>query len=193
MPQQEKRSIIDSVFLFVRRIIILAVITAVGALALFWESMPDSVKNAVTLLTNSDYNIDDDDMVPHRFRLEKSPETRPDFSPQISQTSHIPATYSENTSADTFSPVETSFRDDYVAKIDQVTLAVLHDELKQLGAISCQLSYWGESGKMYRFSCNVPISDQNSNATRMFQSIAPDATQSMREVVQQVRQCQENF
>ena len=193
MPQQEKRSIIDSAFLFVRRVIILAVISAVGALALFWESMPDSVKNTVTHLTKSDYNTSDDDMVPHRFRLEKSPEMQSNFVPHISQTSQIVETHLRNKTADTFSPIETGFREDYATEIDQATLTTLHDELKQLGAISCQLSYWGENGKMYRFSCKMPISEQNSNAARMFQSIAPDAAQSMSEVVQQVRQWQEKF
>ena len=188
MPQQEKHSIIDSVLLFVRRVTILSVITAVGALALFWESIPDSVKNTVTLLTKGDYNADDDGMVPHRFRLEKNPETQSDFLPQ---TSHVSVTHLENITPNTFSPVETGYREYPVTEIDQETLSVLHNELKQFGAISCQLSYWGDKRKIYRFSCKMPISEQNSNVTRMFQSIAPDAAQSMREVVQQVRKWQE--
>jgi len=193
MSQQEKRSIIDSAFLFARRVIILAVISAIGISALFWELMPNSVKNTVTLLAKSDYNTSDDDMVPHRFRMEKGTEAQSEFTLHVSQVSQIAETHLRNKTVDTFSPVETDFRENCIAEIDRMILTTLHDELKQLGAISCQLSYWGDSGKMYRFSCKMPISEQNSNAVRMFQSIAPDAAQSMSEVVQQVRQWQEKL
>jgi len=59
--------------------------------------------------------------------------------------------------------------------------------LKELGVTSCQLSYWGNNKNIFRFSCQVLISVSNPTATRTFQSISPDAKQSIQEVIEQVR------
>jgi len=162
-------SFIGGVVLLFRRMLVFSIIVAVATLALFWESLPGSVKKTITALSGEE--SDDDGMVPPKFRVDnplmiegaefKSPESVEDRN---TQENDMPG---------------------------NVVFAHLHEELKQLGATSCRLTYWGDCGIMFRFSCQVPISQHNPNVTRTFQSIAPDAVQSIQEVIDQIRRSRE--
>ena len=154
-----------SVSLF-RQVIVLLIIVAVAALALFWESLPASVNKTVTSLSTKHSN--EDDITPPKFRV--------DNHPKIDETIGI-------------QPVKVEYRNIQVHDeiIDDTLLHRLRNELMQLGATSCRLTYWGDSRTMFRFSCQVPVSEHHPNVTRTFQSIAPDATQSIQEVIDQIR------
>lgn len=189
MRQQENRSIFHSGFLAIKRALVLLVIAAIAVFAFFGESMPQSVKSALTRFTGENYGENENDMIPPRFRIEKHSEIQ-EIAPTKSQ--HIPPLVPAKLETATVIHSRVVDLQYDNMKIDDFAIAGLHEELKNLGAISCQLTHWGETEKMYRFSCHMPISDRNSNLTRMFQSIAPDATQSMREVIDQVKQWQAN-
>ncbi len=181
MGKREKKSNIASAFILLRRGLIFLIIVAVAALALFWESLPTSVKNIVTSLSAEQFD-GNDDLIPPRFRAEKNADILDNISRHSPQLSQPPS------SAQLFDKeiISSGTKDD--AKINNELLVKLHNELMQMGATACQLTYWGDKGNMYRFSCQVPVSDRRPNVTRTFQSIAPDAAQSMQEVVGQVKQ-----
>jgi len=165
MEKSHQSTFIDYIVLLFRRMLVFAIIVAVAALALFWESLPGSVKKTVTTLSGGP--SDDERMAPPKFRINP---------PSLIETTDIRQ------------PESVEYRNTQEnERLAHVVFVQLHEELKQLGAISCRLTYWGDSGNMFRFSCQVPVSEQNPNATRTFQSIAPDAIQSIREVIDQVR------
>lgn len=188
MGKPEKKSIFESIFLFFRRCLIFLIIMAVASLAIFWESLPVTVKNAVTSLS-SNQSVENDDLVPVRFRAEKNAENMGNISrqtPQLAQTANSSYPFDKepvNTGVAIRAEINNSPRTDDL-------LVELHARLQQMGATSCQLTYWGDKGNMYRFSCQIPVSEHSPNATRTFQSIAPDAAQSMQEVVDQIKQWQ---
>lgn len=175
MKKSNKYSFFDSIFLLFRRLLVVAIVVAVATLAFFGESLSDYVKKNVNLSANSPDKVEDG-IIPPKFRIDNQIENQGN-QPEIGETAirSLESTEYRNTQriADVF---------------DEDTLNQLYDELKQLGASSCRLTYWGDSGNMFRFSCQVPISEHRLNATRTFQSISADAAQSMQEVIEQIRQ-----
>jgi len=177
MQNTQKIPLVDTAIQLLRHVLVVTVIVAVAALAVFWESMPNSVKNTVASFSTSqaDY-ANDDGLIPLRFRIDNISESSENTLQQSTQSTRL-----DNL------PDETDTRD---MVVDDATLSRLHDELKQLGVTACQLTYWGNERNMFRFSCQVPVSEQNPNAVRTFQSIRHDANQSIQEVIDQVRQWQ---
>ena len=150
-----------------RQVIVFSIIVAVAAFALLWESLPASFKKTATFLSVNP--SEEGEMTPPKFRIDNHSE--------IDET--------ENKQPDTLEYRNIQANDEV---IDNVLLERLHDELRQLGVTSCRLTYWGDSRNMFRFSCQVPVSDHHPNVTRTFQSIAPDVIQSIQEVIDQIRQ-----
>jgi len=189
MQKFEKMPFINTASLLLRRLFILSVIVAVAVLAVFWESLPKSVNSVVNSLSGDCPKKDDDNLIPHKFRLEKDSEISDNIplqSPYNAHSSYLSDVIGSTQAAE----IEYSNTIADNTALDDVTLAQLHEELKQLGAIACQLTYWGDKRNMFRFSCQVPVDDHNPIAIRTFQSINPDAARSMQEVIDQVRQWQ---
>jgi hypothetical protein len=172
VEKSEKISLFDSISLFLRRLLVFSIIVAVAALALFWETLPSPVKKTVRSLSANPSDEDELRMVPNKFRMDIQPNS---IATQINRDG-------------LFECRNTPTNDEVIIN---TSIAGLHDELKQLGAISCRLTWWGDSKNMFRFLCQVPVSEHNPNAIRTFQSIAPDAIQSMQEVIDQVRKWKE--
>jgi len=169
MEKYKESPVLQHIVSLFRQLLVFSIIVAVAVIAIFWESLPVSVKKTVTSL--SAISSDEDVMTPPKFRIEHPPE--------IDETKNKQSTKVE------YRNTQTSDEVDEV--IDNALLEQLHDELKQLGATSCRLTYWGDHRNMFRFSCQVPVSEQHTNVTRTFQSIAPDAVQSIQEVIDQIR------
>ena len=191
MITQRKKTIFDSFFLFIRRTVVLAVIFVVIALAFFRESLPDSLKIAMASFAG-DHSPQDDDLIPHRFRIDKSSRIQNIASegaalPLMVENTPMIENASKNQNAEIDTKIETS---QHIRVDDRTKIKELHTELAEMGATSCKLTLWGNSSTMYRFSCHIPVSRQGVSATRQFQSIAPSATQSMQEVIDQIRQWQ---
>jgi len=167
MCAMEKFTIFQYIVSLFRQVIVFSIIVAVAALALFRESLPISVKKIVTSLSANP--SDEDNMTPPKFRVDNHPE--------VDETGIRQPEKAEYRNLQAYDEV-----------IDNAQLDRLHDELKQLGATSCRLTYWGDSRNMFRFSCQVPVSERHPNVTRTFQAIAPDAFQSIQEVIDQIRQ-----
>ena len=187
MQKNEKISLIDSALLLLRRLLILTVIVVVAVPAIFWESLPAKVKKTVTSLSASHSDDDENALIPRKYRLENNSEISANISAQTSQDTQF-ATSSDKTDLESLESTE--FRNagaDHVG-LDNETLDRLQDELRQLGASACRLTWWGDGRTMFRFTCQIPIDVHNPGAVRTFQSIAPDATRSMQEVIDQVRQ-----
>ena len=167
MKKSKESPVFQYIVSLFRQLIVFSIIVAVAALALFWESLPASVKKTVASLSTS--QSDQDGVTPPKFRI--------DHSPELEET-------------DRRQPYKFEYRNIQAGDeaIDNALLDRLHDELKQLGVTACRLSYWGESRNMFRFSCQVPVSEQHPSVTRTFQSVAPDAIQSIQEVIDQIRQ-----
>lgn len=184
MGRQKETKIFDSFFIFVRRMIMCVVIFAVFALAFFRESLPAPVKTAINSFAGENSGENAEDLVPHRFRIEKNSEIQSGSLLQTQQSEQIDK-FSQN------HIIEPVFATGQMPKANENTeLEKLHSELIHLGATSCRLTFWGNDDQMYRFSCQIPVSPSQPNTTRHFQSIAPDADQAMHEVVDQVRQWQ---
>ena len=178
MDRQKETTIFDSFFICVRRMIMCVVIFAVLALAFFRESLPDPVKTVINSFASENSGNNADDLVPHRFRIEKNTEIQNDFPSQSFQSPQIDQ-FSQNQSIEQMP-----------SKNANPIIEKLHEELINMGATSCKLTLWGDDNKMYRFSCQIPVSPSQPNATRQFQSIAPDASLTMHEVIDQIRQWQ---
>jgi hypothetical protein len=58
--------------------------------------------------------------------------------------------------------------------------------LQHLGAIEYELEKWGNSGRLYRFSCQVAV-DGTRFYRRHFEAINEDGAKAVEEVVQRVR------
>ena len=166
MEANKESLIFHGIVSLFRQVIVLSIIVVVAALALFWESLPASVKKVVTSISTNP--SDGNGIVPPKFRI--------DNHPKIDETDDKQSGQVESCSIKTSDEI-----------IDNTQLARLHDELKLLGASTCRLTCWGDGGSMFRFSCQVPISEHHPNVTQTFQSIAPDAIQAIREVIEQIR------
>jgi hypothetical protein len=167
MEKSHQCTLMDYSVLLFRRMLVSLIIVAIAMLAIFWESLPTSIKGNLTSLSAD--QSDNDNMVPPKFRIDNQPVIeRIEFKLQ--------------------EPTEYHDGHENHDGLANTAFTQLHEELKKLGATSCRLTYWGDSGNMFRFSCQVQISEQNPSATRTFQSIAPDADQSIREVIEQIRQ-----
>ena len=166
MKKSKESPNIQYIVSLLRQVIVFSIIVAVATIALCWESLPASLKKTVAFLSANP--SDDHGMTPPKFRI--------DHHPFIDKTKEL-------------LPDKLEYRNIQVcdAIIDNTLLDRLHDELKQLGATSYRLTYWGDNRNMFRFSCQVPVSDHHPNVTQTFQSIAPDAIQSIQEVIDQIR------
>ena len=190
MEKNKKNSIIDSALHLLRRMLICTVIVAVAALAIFWESLPDSIKKTVTSFSTTRSDKNNDDLIPYKFRVENHSINSENILSQPIQLTQFADLPDETMDRQTFPRVNTEYSVTMSNQngLDDATLAQLYDELKQFGATACQLTYWGNQRNMFRFSCQVPVHEYNPIAVRTFQSIAPDANQSIQEVIEQVRQ-----
>ena len=187
MKKSEKKTFVHSVFLLVRNFFVFSVILAVAVLALFWESLPDRIKNTITFLSSTPFDNRDDEMIPGKFRIEKKSEISDNFyqqSPEIPQIANLH--YITNLSDK--NPILADDASDGDTVINGITHEKLQITLKELGVTSCQLSYWGNNRNMFRFSCQVWISERHPTATKTFQSISPDAKQSIEDVIDQIHQ-----
>jgi len=167
MERFKESTVFHGIVSLFRQVLVISMIVAVVAIALFWESLPASVKKTVTSLTTQ--QSENDVMPPSKFRI--------DYHPRMNET--------EDRQPEKVEYCNTQANDEM---IDVALLDQLHYELKQLGATSCQLMYWGNKRNMFRFSCQIPVSEQHPKVTRSFQSIDPDAIQSIQEVIHQIRQ-----
>jgi len=166
MKKSNESTVFQYIVSLFRQVIVFLIIATVAAIAFFWESLPASVKKTVRSLSTNP--SDEDMMTPPKFRIDHRQKTD---------------------GTDSGQPDNGEYRNIQACDevIDNALLARLHDELKQLGATSCRLTYWGDSRNMFRFSCQVPVSEHHPNVTRTFQSIAPDAIPAIQEVIDQIR------
>ena len=189
MQKSEKIPFVDTAIRLLRRLLVLSVIVSVAALAIFWESLPASIKKTVTSLSADHSDKEDNTLIPHKFRIENNSEIPENISvllPHHTQIAKLP----NKADCQQSEILEYRNKNPNQTGLDEATLARFNDELKQLGVTVCQLTYWGDKRNMFRFSCQVPIQEHNPIAVRTFQSIAPDAIQSMQEVIDQVKQWQ---
>ncbi|HEX6961714.1 MAG TPA: hypothetical protein VF175_07600, partial [Lacipirellula sp.] len=63
--------------------------------------------------------------------------------------------------------------------------------LRQLGVVAYDLELFGDSGKFYRFHCEMPIG-VDAHVTQQFEAVAADPQESVAQVVSQVSQWQSN-
>jgi len=189
MQKNKKTPFIDTAVQLLRRLLIFAVIIAVASLAVFWESLPASIKNTITSLAADHSDNDENVLVPHKFRIEDDSKNSENFllqPPHSTQLADLPDETERHPSEE--KEYRTTNTDSH--GLDDDTLVWVQEELKQLGATACQLTYWGDSRNMFRFSCQVPVNERNPIAVRTFQSIGPDIARTMQEVIDQVRQWQ---
>ena len=62
-------------------------------------------------------------------------------------------------------------------------------ELRQLGVAEYALERWGDSGKLYRFRCEMPLR-ASAQLTQQFEAVAADPQLSVEQVVAEVSQWQ---
>ncbi|MCL2622325.1 MAG: hypothetical protein FWD31_01560 [Planctomycetaceae bacterium] len=180
---------IETAVLLLRRLLILSVIVAVAALATFWESLPPSVKKTVTFLSAGHSDRSDDAMIPPKFRGEGISDISEDIFYQSPQSAKFPHFQNE---ADSLHSEIIEYRSEELSHhgLNEASLVQLHEELIQMGATACQLTYWGDKRNMFRFSCQMPLDKHHPIAVRTFQSIDADALRTMQDVLDQVRQWQ---
>ena len=187
MRKSEKIPLIDAAVQLFRSLLVLSVIVAVAALAVFWESLPVPIKKTVTSLSAYHSGKDEDTLIPNKYRIENMSEISENISSQSTYSTQFTSLPGETDSVHSGLIDDRNTTSVHIT-LDNAMIVRLNEELKQLGATACQLSYWGDNRNMFRFSCQVPFNEHNPIAVRTFQSIAPEATLSMQEVIDQVRQ-----
>ena len=172
----------SSIIHLLRSITLLATLTLVPGIALFWNWLPEG-----GLLKNSESN--------HAplpgVRAEETILPSPEIEPAISQSAPLVATeYLASEYPVSEYPIrQVSWDDTPPRPMPPQNFTMLEERLKALGVAEYQLTKWGNRGELFRFSCYVTPPGPYAYK-KHFEAIGGDAMTVMQSVIADIERWQ---
>ena len=159
VSDESKRSVSSAVIMTIRKLILISALFGIPFLAIFWDHLPRSFsKIAVATGLQADKN--------HfvHYIDEELPDENLAVIPQES--------------------IANGPKNNGVGPATAET--DLSTELARLGAIRCSLQPWGQSGSLWRFSCEVPPATGPQGFSQQFEAVDTDQTKAVQIVVSKI-------